>query len=162
MEPLNSNSKEREMHPLQQMQDKAKDSCMISFRLLHSHLKAILNKDLKGTSIKGGFERDFASLYDQDVQTFTGSMLLNLDLLEKQLDKEEFQKTGSMDAFRVLKKKFQRFINFRYYFDDDDDGLMIRKFFLAYTRTEVRQFRDTLIQHMKSVKNSIDERAQHK
>ncbi|GJZ62367.1 hypothetical protein Tco_0618504 [Tanacetum coccineum] len=92
-------------------------------------------------------------------------MLLNLDQLEKQLDKEEFQETGSMDAFRVLKIHFffvfMMFINFRYYFDDDD-GLMIRKYFLAYTRTEVRQFHDTLIQHMESVKKSIDERAQHK
>ncbi|GJT94794.1 hypothetical protein Tco_1090312 [Tanacetum coccineum] len=53
------------------------------------------------------------------------------------------------------------FINFRYYFDDDD-GLMICKYFLAYTQTEVRQFHDTLIQHMESVKKSIDERAKHK
>ncbi|GJV31262.1 hypothetical protein Tco_1391662 [Tanacetum coccineum] len=89
MESLNSNFQEREMHQLQQMQDKAKESLM----------------------------------------------LLNLDLLEKQLDKEEFQETGSVDAFR---------------------------FFLAYTRTEVRQFRDILIQHMESIKNSIDERARHK
>nr|GEW59646.1 retrovirus-related Pol polyprotein from transposon TNT 1-94 [Tanacetum cinerariifolium] len=37
-----------------------------------------------------------------------GSMLLILDQLEKNLDKEEFQETGSMDAFRVLKKQFQR------------------------------------------------------
>ncbi|GKC44235.1 hypothetical protein Tco_1061957 [Tanacetum coccineum] len=135
MESLNSNFQEREMHQLQQMQDKAKESCMISFRLLHSHLKALSNTDLKGTRIEGCFERAFASLFDQDVQTFTDSMLLNLDLLEKQLDKEEFQETGSVDAFR---------------------------FFLSYTRTEVRQFRDTLIQHMESVKNSINERAQHK
>ncbi|GJV56283.1 hypothetical protein Tco_1457288 [Tanacetum coccineum] len=92
---------------------------------------------------------------------YTDRVINNLDLLEKQLDKEEFQETGSVDDFRVLKKQFQWFINFRYYFDDDD-GLMIRKFFLAYTRTEDRQFRDTLIQHMESVKNSIDERAQHK
>ncbi|GKA26507.1 hypothetical protein Tco_0712616 [Tanacetum coccineum] len=56
---------------------------------------------------------------------------------KRTLDKEEFQETGSVDAFRVLKKQFQRFINFRYYFDDDD-GLMIHKFFLAYTRTEGR------------------------
>ncbi|GKA75686.1 retrovirus-related pol polyprotein from transposon TNT 1-94 [Tanacetum coccineum] len=100
MEPLNSNSKEREMHQLQQMQDKAKDICMISFRLLDSHLKALLNNDLKGTSIKGGFELAFAALFDQDVQTFTRTMFVNLDQLEKQLDKEEFQETGSMDAFR--------------------------------------------------------------
>ncbi|GJX93304.1 hypothetical protein Tco_0347890 [Tanacetum coccineum] len=120
MESLNSNSQERELHQLQQMQDKAKESCMASFRLLHSVLKVLSNDDLKGTSIDGGFERAFASLFDQDVQTFTGLMLLNLDLLEKQLDKEEFQETRSMDAFRVLKKQFQRFINFRYYFDDFD------------------------------------------
>nr|GEW59482.1 retrovirus-related Pol polyprotein from transposon TNT 1-94 [Tanacetum cinerariifolium] len=47
---------------------------------------------------------------------------------EKQLDKEEFHEIGSMDAFRVLKTQFQSFINFRCYFDDDDDdGVMIRK-----------------------------------
>ncbi|GJV47687.1 hypothetical protein Tco_1437899 [Tanacetum coccineum] len=131
---------------------------MTSFRLLHSFLQVLSYNELK---ITGGFKRAFEALFDQDVQTFTCSMLQNLDQLEKQLDKEEFQETGSMDAFRVLKTQFQLFINFRYYFDDDE-GLMIRKYFLAYTLTEVRQFRDTLIQHMKSVKNFIDERAQHK
>ncbi|GJX12195.1 hypothetical protein Tco_0202054 [Tanacetum coccineum] len=161
MESLNSNFQERELHQLQQMQDKAKESCMISFRLLHSHLKALSNNDLKGTRIEGCFERAFVALFDQDVQTFTGSMLLNLDQLEQQLDKEEFQETGSMDAFRVLKTQFQRFINFRYYFDDDE-GLMIHKYFLAYTRIEVRQFRDTLFQHMESLQESIQERAKHK
>nr|GEU83557.1 retrovirus-related Pol polyprotein from transposon TNT 1-94 [Tanacetum cinerariifolium] len=77
-----------------------------------------------------GFELAFATLFDQDVQTFT-----------------------------VLKKQFQTFINSRFYFDDDDDGLLIRNYFLAYTRTEVQKFHDTLIQHMESVKKSIDERA---
>ncbi|GJZ22942.1 hypothetical protein Tco_0559981, partial [Tanacetum coccineum] len=158
MESLNSNSQERELHQLQQMQVKAKESWMASFRLLHLFLQVLSYNRL---NIEGGFERAFTVLFDQDVQTFTCSMLLNLDQLEKQLDKEEFQETGSMDAFRVLKIQFQMFINFRYYFDDDD-GLMIRKYFLAYTRTEVRQFHDTLIQHMESVKKSIDERAQHK
>ncbi|GJS35430.1 hypothetical protein Tco_0533812 [Tanacetum coccineum] len=61
-------------------------------------------------------------------------MLLNLDQLEQKLDKEEFQETGSMDAFR---------------------------FFLAYTQIEVRQFRDILIQHIEFVKKSIDERELH-
>ncbi|GJZ64443.1 retrovirus-related pol polyprotein from transposon TNT 1-94 [Tanacetum coccineum] len=108
MESLNSNLQERELHQLQQMQDNAKESCMVLFQLLHSYLKALSNNDFKGTCNEGGFERAFASLFDQDVQTFTGSMLLNLDQLEKQLDKEEFQETGSMDAFRVLKKQFKR------------------------------------------------------
>ncbi|GJX15361.1 hypothetical protein Tco_0216193, partial [Tanacetum coccineum] len=160
MESLNSNFQERKLHQLQQMQDKVEESCMISFRLLHSHLKALSNNDLKGTRIEGCFKRAFVALFDQDVQTFTGSMLLNLDQLE-QLDKEEFQQTESMDAFRVLKTQFQRFINFRYYFNDDE-GLMIHKYFLAYTRIEVRQFRDTLFQHMESLQEPIQERANHK
>ncbi|GKD61350.1 hypothetical protein Tco_1298859, partial [Tanacetum coccineum] len=67
MESLNSNSQERELHPLQQMQDKAKESCMVSFQLLHSHLTALSNNDLKGTSIEGGFERAFATLFEQNV-----------------------------------------------------------------------------------------------
>ncbi|GJW33423.1 hypothetical protein Tco_0053455 [Tanacetum coccineum] len=66
-----------------------------------------------------------------------------------------------MTAFRVLKTQFQKFINSRFYLDDDE-GLMIRKYFLAYTQTEVKKFQDTLIQYMESVKKSIDEIAMHK
>ncbi|GJZ51575.1 hypothetical protein Tco_0606090 [Tanacetum coccineum] len=44
----------------------------------------------------------------------------------------------------------------------DYDSQMIEKYFAEYTRIEVRQFRDSLIQHMESVKKSIDERAQLK
>ncbi|GJR04181.1 hypothetical protein Tco_0527165 [Tanacetum coccineum] len=88
-------------------------------------------------------------------------MFLNMDQLEKQLDKEDFQEIGSMAAFKVLETQFQKFIKSRFSLDDED-GLMTRKNFLEYTRTEVQQFHDTLIQHMKSVKKSIDERALHK
>ncbi|GJS67910.1 hypothetical protein Tco_0682475 [Tanacetum coccineum] len=84
------------------MQDKAKESCMVSFRLLHSHLKVLSYNDLNRTLFEGGFEQAFATLFDQDVQTFTCTMLLSLDQLEKQLVKEEFQEIGSFDAFRAL------------------------------------------------------------
>nr|GEU63621.1 retrovirus-related Pol polyprotein from transposon TNT 1-94 [Tanacetum cinerariifolium] len=39
---------------------------------------------------------------------------------------------------------------------------MTRKYFLECTQIEVQEFRDTLIQHMGSVKKSIDKRAVHK
>nr|GEW01335.1 hypothetical protein [Tanacetum cinerariifolium] len=71
-------------------------------------------------------------------QDFQRLNVLNLDQLEKQLDKEEFEETGSVDAFRALKTQFQLLINFRYYFDDDE-GLMIRKYFLLYTQTETKE-----------------------
>ncbi|GJT27682.1 retrovirus-related pol polyprotein from transposon TNT 1-94 [Tanacetum coccineum] len=118
-----SNSEEQQM---QQIQDKAKESCMVSFRQLHSHLKLLSNNDLKGTRTESGFKRAFATLFGQDIETFTGTMFLYVDQLEKQLDKEEFQEIGSMAAFKIP------------------------------------EFRDTLIQHMESVKKSIDERALHK
>ncbi|GKE53043.1 hypothetical protein Tco_1488199 [Tanacetum coccineum] len=93
-----SNSKEQQM---QQIQDKAKKSCMVSFRLLHSHLKLLSNNDLKGTRTECGFKRAFETLFGQDVETFTGTMLLNMDQLEKQFDKEEFQEIGSMATFKI-------------------------------------------------------------
>ncbi|GJS63116.1 hypothetical protein Tco_0677680 [Tanacetum coccineum] len=100
MESLNSNSQKRELNQLQQMQDKAKKGCMVSFRLLHSHLKVLSNNNLKGTRIKRRFEWVFVSLFDQDVQTFTSTMLLKLDQLEKHLAKEDFQELESFNTFR--------------------------------------------------------------
>ncbi|GJZ77283.1 hypothetical protein Tco_0641955 [Tanacetum coccineum] len=53
-------------------------------------------------------------------------MFLNMDQLEKQLDKKEFQENGSIDAFRVLKTQIHKFINSQFSLDDDD-GLMTHK-----------------------------------
>ncbi|GKC25780.1 hypothetical protein Tco_1027930 [Tanacetum coccineum] len=153
-----SNSEEQQM---QQIQDKAKKSCMVSFRLLHSHLKLLSNNDLKGTRTECGFKRAFATLFGQDVETFTGTMFLNMDQLEKQLDKEEFQEIGSMAAFKVLETQFQMFIKSQIYLDDEY-VIMTRKYFLEYTQLEIREFHDTLIIYMEYVKKSIDKRALHK
>ncbi|GKF37834.1 hypothetical protein Tco_0114592 [Tanacetum coccineum] len=84
-------------------------------------------------------------------------MHLNMDQLEKQLDKAEFQEIGSMAAFKVLKIQFQMFIKSRIYLDDEY-VVMTRNYFLQYTQLEIPKFHDTLIQHMESVKKSIDER----
>ncbi|GJZ84172.1 hypothetical protein Tco_0649511 [Tanacetum coccineum] len=153
-----SNSEEQQM---QQIQDKAKKSCMVSFRQLHSHLKLLSNNDLQGTRTESGFKRAFATLFGQDIETFTGTMFLYVDQLEKQLDKEEFQEIGSMASFKVLETQFQMFIKSQMYMDDEY-VVMTRNYFLQYTQLEIPEFRDTLIQHMESVKKSIDERALHK
>ncbi|GJQ96970.1 hypothetical protein Tco_0008109 [Tanacetum coccineum] len=153
-----SNTEEQQM---QQIQDKAKKSCMVSFRQLHSHLKLLSNNNLNGTRTESGFKRAFATLFGQDVETFIGTMFLNVDQLEKQLDKEEFQEIGSMASFKVLETQFQMFIKSRIYLDDEF-VVMTRNYFLQYTQLAIPEFRDTLIQHMESVKKSIDERALHK
>ncbi|GJR75157.1 hypothetical protein Tco_0087522 [Tanacetum coccineum] len=134
---------------------------MISFRQLYSHLKLLSNNDLKGTRTESGFKRAFATLFGQDIETFTCTMFLNADQLEKQLDKDEFQEIGSKAAFKVLKTQFQMFIKSRIYLDDEY-VVMTRNYFLQYTQLAIPELRDTLIQHIESVKKSIDERAQHK
>nr|GFA56424.1 hypothetical protein [Tanacetum cinerariifolium] len=142
------------------MQDKAKESCMTSFRLLHSHLKVLSINDLKRPGSEGGYEQAFVSLFVRDVQTSTGTMLLNLDQLKQQLDKEEFQEDRSMAAFWVINKQFQMFIDSQFTWDYDSQ--ITEKYFAEYTGIKVKQFRETLLQHMGNVKKSVAERTRHK
>ncbi|GJY63141.1 hypothetical protein Tco_0464601 [Tanacetum coccineum] len=88
-------------------------------------------------------------------------MFLNMDQLEKQLDNEEFQEIGSMAAFKVLETQFQMFIKSWIYLDDEY-VVMTRNYFLQYTQLKIPEFRDKLIQHVDSLKKSIDKRALHK
>ncbi|GJU58925.1 hypothetical protein Tco_1236691 [Tanacetum coccineum] len=96
------NSETQDVHAIKYKMSKAKERCMAYFRSLHSHLQVLSKDDLKGTRIEHGFKRAFMSLFGQDVDTFTRTMLLNVDQLQKQLDKDEFQEDGSMTAFWVV------------------------------------------------------------
>ncbi|GJW46921.1 hypothetical protein Tco_0078567 [Tanacetum coccineum] len=156
-----SSCSESEEQQMQLIQDKSKESCMVSFQRLHSHLKCLLNNDLKGSRTEDGFKRAFTTLFCQDLETFTGTMFLNVDQLEKQLDNKEFQEIGSMASFKVLETQFQMFINSQIYLNDEYI-VMTRNYFLEYTRLDIPEFRDTLIQNMDYVKKSIEKRALHK
>nr|GEW89469.1 hypothetical protein [Tanacetum cinerariifolium] len=76
MESLNSNSQERELHQLQQMQDNAKETCMTSFQLLHSFLQVLSYDESKSKRV---FERAFMTLFGQDYETFTST----IEMIEK-------------------------------------------------------------------------------
>ncbi|GJW64066.1 hypothetical protein Tco_0115950 [Tanacetum coccineum] len=71
-------------------------------------------------------------------------MLLNVDQLQKQLDKDEFQEDRSMAAFWVVNNQFQKFINSK--FTLDYDSQMTDTYFVEYTGLEVQHFKDTLLQ----------------
>ncbi|GKF85526.1 hypothetical protein Tco_0253353, partial [Tanacetum coccineum] len=75
-------------------------------------------------------------------------MLLNVDQLQKQLDKDDFQEYGSMAAFWVINNQFQKFIDSK--FTLDYDSQMTDMYFVEYTRIEVQHFKDTLLQHLES------------
>ncbi|GKB90613.1 hypothetical protein Tco_0962885 [Tanacetum coccineum] len=66
-----------------------------------------------------------------------------------------------MTSFKVLETQFQMFIKSRMYLDDEF-VVMTHNYFLQFTQLVIPEFRDTLIQHMESVKKSIDEREKHK
>ncbi|GJX92129.1 hypothetical protein Tco_0345455 [Tanacetum coccineum] len=150
----------KDVHAIKYKMSKAKERCMAYFRSLHSHLQVLSKEDLKGTRIEHGFKRAFMSLFGQDDDTFTSTMLLNVDQLQKQLDKDEFQEDGSMAAFWVINRQFQKFIDSQ--FSLDYDSQMTDKYFGKYTGIKVKQFRETLLQHMSSVKKSVAERTRHK
>ncbi|GJV24891.1 hypothetical protein Tco_1377586 [Tanacetum coccineum] len=156
-----SSCSESEEQQMQLIQDKSKESCMVSFQRLHSHLKRLSNNDLKGSRTENGFGRAFATLFGQDFETFTGTMFLNMDQLQKQLDNNEFQEIGSMASFKVLETQFQMFIKSKIYLNDEYI-VMTRNYFLQYTQLDIPEFRETLVQFMEYVKKSIDERALHK
>ncbi|GJT78494.1 hypothetical protein Tco_1045219 [Tanacetum coccineum] len=86
-------------------------------------------------------------------------MLLNVDQLQNQLDKDNFQEDGSMAAFLMINRQFQKFIDLK--FTLDYDSQMSNKYFVEYTRIEVKHFRDTLLQHMGNVKKFVAERTCH-
>nr|GEW84890.1 hypothetical protein [Tanacetum cinerariifolium] len=86
-------------------------------------------------------------------------MLLNVDHLQKQLDKAEFQEDGSMTAFWGVNNQFTKFIDSHVTLDYDSQ--ITDKYFVEYTGIEVKHFRDTLLQYMGDVKKSIFERARH-
>nr|GEV82215.1 hypothetical protein [Tanacetum cinerariifolium] len=150
-----------EAQQMQQIQDKAKKSCMVSFRQLHSHLKRLSQNDFQGSRTESGFKRAFARLSSQDTKTSIGTMFLNVEQPKKQLDKEYFQEIGSMATFNVLETHFQMFITNRDYLNDEYVA-MTRNYFIQYTQQAIPEFHDTLIQHLEFVKKSIDERVQLK
>ncbi|GKA35748.1 hypothetical protein Tco_0722239 [Tanacetum coccineum] len=60
---------DKDIHAIQDKETKEKESCMISFRLLHSHLKVLSNKDLNKTRTEDGFKRAFVTLSEGKVDT---------------------------------------------------------------------------------------------
>ncbi|GJR12636.1 hypothetical protein Tco_0795288 [Tanacetum coccineum] len=136
---------------------KAKERCMAYFRSLHSHLQVLSKADLKGTHIEHGFRRAFMSIFGQDVDTFTKTMLLNVDQLQKQLDKDEFQEDGSMTAFWVVNNQFQKFIDYQS-LHRIMTVQMTRHVLVEYTDSKVQHFKDTLLQRdlMQTQESKID------
>ncbi|GJT37367.1 hypothetical protein Tco_0937232 [Tanacetum coccineum] len=79
--------------------------CLQNYTALETYsVKDSIIEDLKGTRIEHGFKWAFMSLFGQDDDTFTSTMFLNVDQLQKQLDKDDFQEAGSMAAFWVINR----------------------------------------------------------
>ncbi|GKC66607.1 hypothetical protein Tco_1099205 [Tanacetum coccineum] len=89
---------------------------------------------------KRGFKRAFMSLFGQDVDTFTSTMLLNVDQLQKQLDKDDFQEDGSMAAFWVVNNTVPD-VSIKVYIGFDSQ--MTDNYLLIHGTRVQNHFRDT-------------------
>ncbi|GJV51904.1 hypothetical protein Tco_1447645 [Tanacetum coccineum] len=131
---------------------------MVSFERLQSQPQASFTRqiiELEPIRIQTGIAHSFG----QDVETFIGTMFLNVDQLEKQLDKEEFQEIGSMASFKVLEKQFQMFIKSRCIWMNN---CLMTATTSQYTQLDDSRIPDTPIQHMESVKSRFDDKQKHK
>nr|GEV81849.1 hypothetical protein [Tanacetum cinerariifolium] len=136
------------------------NDCNSTLTNLITKFENAFNSEFKErTRIEHGFKRAFMSLVRQDADTFTRTMFLNVDQLQKQLEKEEFQEDATMAAFWVINRQFQMFIDSQYTLDYDSQTT--DKYFAKYTGTKVTQFRETSLQHMSNVKKSVAERTRH-
>ncbi|GJU05144.1 hypothetical protein Tco_1121574 [Tanacetum coccineum] len=108
--------------------------------------------------------KNFDFIEDYMLKTIIHAQTIQKRLDDKKLQIQEctVQEVKALDA--ILEDKAPEhcmmFIKSRMYLDDEF-VVMTRNYFLQYTQLAIPEFRDTLIQHMESVKKSIDERAQH-
>nr|GEX26153.1 hypothetical protein [Tanacetum cinerariifolium] len=123
-------------------------------------------------------EQDFKEYTQMEAQTFKETIIQHMNsieqciveranhkqVLQKRLNERKlqiqgctFQEVKALDAILEdnAKKRCMLYL-------DDEYVTMIRSYFIQYTQHAILEFYDTLIQHLESVKNSIDERAQHK
>ncbi|GKD01864.1 hypothetical protein Tco_1172138, partial [Tanacetum coccineum] len=89
-----------------------------------------------------------------------------MDTPEQQLTKETILESNCQNAIRVLKKQFEIFFTSILIKPSSLDVQEVKASDAiskdkAQERCMIPEFRDTLIQHMESVKKSIDERAHH-
>ncbi|GJV34261.1 hypothetical protein Tco_1394661 [Tanacetum coccineum] len=107
MESLNSNSQERELHQLQQMQDNAKESCMTSFQLLHSFLQVLSYDESKSRRVS---ECAFMTLFGQDNETFTRTIEMTEKLFAEYtgIKVKQFRETLLLHMGNVKKSVAER------------------------------------------------------
>ena len=124
---------------------------------LHSHVKLLFNK----SEYTMGYGRAFVTFFGQNLETFTVQMILHLDQLQQQLNREHFSTERSTAALSVITQQFQVFIDCKFTLEFDYDSWIMEKCFENHTGFEVDAFRDTLLQLMGKVKMHIVVRAQH-
>ncbi|GJW87051.1 retrovirus-related pol polyprotein from transposon TNT 1-94 [Tanacetum coccineum] len=135
-------------------------NCQNAFRVLKTQFEKIFSSVLIKPSL-------FWMVYYM-LKTIIHAQTIQKRLDDKKLQIQEctVQEVKALDAISKDKAKKELHVSdvtFSTDFIWDDEYVdMIRNKFLQYTRLEIPEFRDTLIQHMESVKKSIDERAQHK
>ncbi|GKA99477.1 hypothetical protein Tco_0827471 [Tanacetum coccineum] len=98
---------ERELHQLQLMQENSKESCMTSFRLLHSFLQVLSYNESKSIRVS---ERALMTLFGQDKETFTSTIEMTEKLFAEytRIQVKQFRETLLLHMANVKKSVAER------------------------------------------------------
>ncbi|GJY85119.1 hypothetical protein Tco_0499145 [Tanacetum coccineum] len=138
-----SYSDEQDMQQMLKQAKILKGGCLNGLSTLKSNFTRILEQGIT----KSEFERAFSHIFDYMLKTIIHAQTIQKRLDDKKLQIQEctVQEVKALDAI-----------------SEDKAKKSCMNYFLQYTQLAIPEFRDTLIQHMESVKKSIDERAKHK
>ncbi|GJU69747.1 hypothetical protein Tco_1256006 [Tanacetum coccineum] len=113
------------------------------------------------------YQQAFAQLFGDSVRTFKFQLSQHMNNLETLLNAETLNEMDSKSALSVIKLQFERFINsdllkpldiYSRSFSSDRE---VKEIFRDYTTMTAETFKETIIQNMNSIEQSIIERASH-
>ncbi|GJR04033.1 hypothetical protein Tco_0527017 [Tanacetum coccineum] len=107
MSKASDDIQERELHQLQLMQENSKESCMTSFRLLHSFLQVLSYNESKSIRVS---ERALMTLFGQDKETFTSTIEITEKLFAEytRIQVKQFRETLLLHMANVKKSVVER------------------------------------------------------
>nr|GEW23506.1 hypothetical protein [Tanacetum cinerariifolium] len=155
-----SNSKEQEITQLQMQINTSKENSLNKLNALQSTIQHLSSSNY---SMYNKFRDAFHRLFEANERTFKTVLSRNMQNLERQLNKETLHEKDSNSDLRVIKVQFEPFIHSKLLEPSNYNlyDLETRRDFKEYTQMKAQTFKETIIQHMNSIRKCIVERENH-
>ena len=163
MKDILSSCSDFEEQEIQQLQKQAKSLKDNSLNKLNALKTTIQHLSSSNHSMYYEFREAFYRLFEANEGTFKSELSLNMQNLEKQLNKETLHEKNSNSDLHAIKVQFHNFIHSKLFemSEYNTDAREIIQDLNAYTTMEAQPFKETIVQNMNSIEQCIIERARH-